>query len=844
MFRSKQTLFNTLGLVTALALILAGCAQPTATVAPAATQPPATQAPVQPPTPTAVPGKIQVEVFSWWTTGGEAAGLQALIDQFNAANPDAQVFNAAVAGGAGSNAKAVLKTRMLGGDPPDSFQVHMGHELIDTWVVTDYMEPLDDVYAEYGLNDAFPQGVLDIVSYDGHPWSVPVNIHRSNVMWYNQTVLSDAGIEAAPATWDEFFGAAETLKAAGITPLALGDNGPWAAAHLFETVLASTLGADGYKGLWTGEVPWSDPGVTDALNVFRTLMSYVNEDHAALTWDQANQLVIDGKAAFTIMGDWVDGDYVAKGFTDYGWAPVPGTDGLYIALSDTFGLPKGAKNPDLTKKFLGVLGSKEGQETFNKLKGSICARTDCDYSAFDAYLQSSAADWQSDTILPSVAHGAAASEGWATSYVDAIGVFVTSRDVAATQQALILAASDALETTAAAEPATPLEVFSWWTTGGEAAGLQELITQYNDSQAEFAAYNAAVAGGAGSNAKAVLKTRMLGGDPPDTFQVHMGHELIDTWVVTDYMEPLDDVYAEYGLNDVFPQGVLDIVSYDGHPWSVPVNIHRSNVLWYNLAVMEANGIDPATLSTFEGWQAAAETLMAAGVTPLALGDNGPWAAAHLFESVLAGTLGAEAYNGLWTGTTDWSGPEVTQALENFQMMLQYINTDHAALTWDQANQLVIDGNAAMTIMGDWVDGDYVAKGFTGFGWAPPPGTDGLYIALSDTFGLPKGAKHPEAMKAFLGVLGSKQGQETFNKLKGSICARTDCDYSSFDAYLQSSAADWQTDAILPSLAHGAAAKESWATAFVDAIGAFVTSQDVAATQSALALACQDAGVCQ
>jgi glucose/mannose transport system substrate-binding protein len=324
----------------------------------------------------------------------------------------------------------------------------------------------------------------------------------------------------------------------------------------------------------------------------------------------------------------------------------------------------------------------------------------------------------------------------------------------------------------------------------------------------------------------------------------MGHELIDTWVTTDFMEPLDDVYATYGLNDAFPQGVLDIVSYDGHPWSVPVNIHRANVLWYNKSVLAANGIDPSTLSTFAGWQAAAETLQAAGITPLALGDNGAWAAEHLFEVVAAGTLGADGYKGLWTGDTDWSGPEVTQALENYQMMLQYINSDHAALSWDQANQLVIDGKAAMTIMGDWVDGDYVAKGFTDYGWASPPGTTGLYVALSDTFGLPKGTKHPEATKEFLGILGSKEGQETFNKLKGSICARTDCDYSSFDAYLQSSAADWQTDTILPSLAHGAAASEGWATAVIDAIGAFVTNQDVAATQSQLATACQDAGVCQ
>ena len=391
---------------------------------------------------------------------------------------------------------------------------------------------------------------------------------------------------------------------------------------------------------------------------------------------------------------------------------------------------------------------------------------------------------------------------------------------------------------------TQVEVFSWWTTGGEAAGLQELIDQFNAQNPGTEVINAAVAGGTASSAKAVLKTRMLGGDPPDSFQVHMGHELIDTWVTTGYMEPLDDVYEENGFNEAFPQGVLDIVSFEGHPWSVPVNIHRSNVLWYNQSVFEANGIAPADVETFEGWQAAAEKLQAAGITPLALGDNGPWAAAHLFEVVLAGTLGPDAYNGLWDGTTAWDGPEVTQALENFRMMLQFINTDHAALTWDQANQLVIDGKAAMTIMGDWVDGDYVAKDFTGYGWAPPPGTRGVYVALSDTFGLPTGAPNPELTKEFLAVLGSKEGQETFNKLKGSICARTDCDYSNFDEYLQSSAADWQTDTIVPSVVHGAAAKEGWATAFVDAIGAFVTTQDVAATQTALAQACLDADVCK
>ncbi len=405
-------------------------------------------------------------------------------------------------------------------------------------------------------------------------------------------------------------------------------------------------------------------------------------------------------------------------------------------------------------------------------------------------------------------------------------------------------AAPAPEEPAAPAAKTPVEVFSWWTTGGEANGLQKLIDQFNAANPEAEVINAAVAGGAGSNAKAVLKTRMLGGDPPDSFQVHMGHELLDTWVTTGYMEPLDDVYAEYGFNDAFAPGVLAIVSYEGKPYSVPVNIHRGNVLWFNKAVFEANGLTAADVATFEGFMAAADKLKAAGITPLALGDNGPWAATHLFETVLIGTLGAEKYLGLWDCTTDWSGPEVTKALENFKMMLGYINADHTALSWDQANQLVIDGKAAMTIMGDWANGDYTAKGFEGYGWAPPPGNTGIFDALSDSFGLPKNSKNPELMKKFLGVLGSKQGQEDFNILKGSICARTDCDYSKFNAYLQSSAADWQKDTIVPSLAHGAAASEGWLTSINDLMPVFVANGDVAAFQTGLVQAATDSGVCK
>ena len=95
------------------------------------------------PTPTQAPvaaGKL--EIFSWWTAGGEAEGLNAMYKIFQAKYPGVEIINATVAGGAGSAAKAVLATRMQAGDPPDSFQVHAGHELIDSWVKAGKMEPV------------------------------------------------------------------------------------------------------------------------------------------------------------------------------------------------------------------------------------------------------------------------------------------------------------------------------------------------------------------------------------------------------------------------------------------------------------------------------------------------------------------------------------------------------------------------------------------------------------------------------------------------------------------------------------------------------------------------------
>ncbi|MHB1065644.1 MAG: ABC transporter substrate-binding protein [Georgenia sp.] len=383
-----------------------------------------------------------------------------------------------------------------------------------------------------------------------------------------------------------------------------------------------------------------------------------------------------------------------------------------------------------------------------------------------------------------------------------------------------------------------VEVFTWWAQGSELAGLQALEAVFTEQHPEFTFVNGAIAGGAGSAAKDLLQTRLQGGDPPDTFQAHAGLELAD-YINAGQLEDVSALYDEFGLNDVFPQDLLDLLTVDGSIYSVPSNIHRSNMVWANPTVLKEAGIDPGTAPTdMASWIADLEKVKATGKTPLSVATT--WTQVNLLETVLMADLGAEGYNGLWTGTTDWAGSEVTAALGDFETLISYTNTDRDGLDWPEATQLVIDGSAAYNVMGDWAVAAFEEQGIergTGFIDFPVPGSDGMFGFLADSFTLPVGAPNPDGAKAWLETIGSLEGQVAFNKAKGSIPARTDADPAEFSAYQQTAIESYGKDAIVPSLAHGAAAPVATLNAIADATSKFTTgASDLASYQQDLVAA--------
>ena len=389
-------------------------------------------------------GNKQLEVFSWWTSGGEAVALETLFKLYKHKNPGVEILNAAITGGGGSAARPVLQTRLAAANPPDTWQVHPGHELFGQYVRAGYCVPVTLLYQSEGWDRVVPQGLLDQISDGGEVYAVLVGVHRGNVLWYNKKVLEKHDIKIGDTlSFEQFFSAAQKLKAAGLAPLAMGDVDVWATAELFENTLLGVLGPQGWQELFGGKMKFDDRRVEQAARLYGRMLDYQNVNHSALSWDQAVRAVMQGKAAFAGLGDWTYGELAKAGLKenqDFGWVSSPGTEGAFLVVADGFALAKGAPHLNEAVAWLEMVGSKEAQESYNALKGSIPVRTDADNGKFGAYQRWSMASFHHDTLLASCVHGEAAPLAFQQELNDAVSLFVADRNVERFTAALMHAA--------------------------------------------------------------------------------------------------------------------------------------------------------------------------------------------------------------------------------------------------------------------------------------------------------------------------------------------------------------------------------------------------------------------
>ncbi len=384
-----------------------------------------------------------------------------------------------------------------------------------------------------------------------------------------------------------------------------------------------------------------------------------------------------------------------------------------------------------------------------------------------------------------------------------------------------------------------VEVLHWWTSGGEAAAVQELQKMLQSEGHTWKDF--AVAGGAGANAMTALKSRAVSGNPPTAAQVK-GPQ-IQEWADLGVLTSLDDVAKAEGWNKTVPQVVSDIMKFEGHWVAVPVNVHRINWMWCNPEVFKkANAQYP---KTWDAFFAACEKIKQAGLIPVGFGGQA-WQEATAWESIVAGVGGPEFYQKALVEADEkaLSSATMVKSLEIFKRIKPYTDKNAPGRDWNLATSMVIKGEAAMQFMGDWAKGEFTAAGKVpgqDYDALTVPGTDNVFLFNVDSFIMfeVKDPAAKAAQKAMARLILSPDFQVAFNVNKGSIPVRSGISEKPFDAVaidaMKDFAATAKSGGLLPSMAHEMAVSPAVRGAMFDVVTNFYNS-DMSAQEAAQKLA--------
>jgi raffinose/stachyose/melibiose transport system substrate-binding protein len=272
---------------------------------------------------------------TWWHITTDATGRavwQKLADEYMAAHPNVTIEITVLENEA---FKAKLTTVMQSGQPPDIFQSWGGgvmNAYADAGLLKDITPDLD---ANGGAwRNTFSPGALGVYSYKGKNYGVPWDMGMIG-WWYNKDLFAKAGIQDTPKTWTELLDDVKKLKAAGITPIAVGMGDKWPGMHMWAYLVTRIGGKANFEGALLRTGSFTDAPFVEAGKKLQELIALepFQDGFLGATYPDEAGTVGNGKAAMELMGQWapaVERQYSAdgKGIGDkLGWFPFPMVEG-------------------------------------------------------------------------------------------------------------------------------------------------------------------------------------------------------------------------------------------------------------------------------------------------------------------------------------------------------------------------------------------------------------------------------------------------------------------------------------------------------------------------------------
>jgi len=286
------------------------------------------------------------------TTNLERTAIEIQVNRFEEQNPKYTLERETVAP---DDLLTVIKTRLQSGQPPDVFNYGTGPGFAGVLQDAGLLSSLEKAYTENGWD--IYDWAKQQVTYDGTVYGVP-DLLQELIVYYNKDLVPEA-----PKTVDELREIADDLRGRGKIPFAFGNSERWPAGHLFSIAVSNLLGKEGLDEILYGDGRWDVPEVEKAIDLmFRDFVEsgYYPEGVNAITYDDANSLLYEGKAAMLPTGTWLISAIVetVQNF-EVDFFPFPSIDGSDIAPAAGTGtgvfVAKNATNPEGAITFIDYL---------------------------------------------------------------------------------------------------------------------------------------------------------------------------------------------------------------------------------------------------------------------------------------------------------------------------------------------------------------------------------------------------------------------------------------------------------------------------------------------------------
>lgn len=328
-----------------------------------------------------------VDVQQYWTSASESKAMNTIADAYKARggkwidSPSAD-FDSAIAAAA---------SRIAGGEPPSAVLMTPSAAMRDL-ATSGQLRNFDDLAGKNDWQRVLPPLVWNKLNIDGHLVGLPIGIHADNWIWYSKPIFDELKI-SEPKTFDEFFAAADKIKASGRIAIAVGGE-PWQETGVLFSVIVGLGGPEYWNRLIVDRDPEAlkSPILPKAFDLYRKISTYADAGSPGRSWNDTTNLVITGKAGFQLMGDWVRGEFLAAGKVpgkDFGCFLAPSEKQAYSILVDIFAFPLNKDEDRIKGQTLlaEAIMDPSVQEKIAEVKGNVPSRADVDTSKLDVCAQ-------------------------------------------------------------------------------------------------------------------------------------------------------------------------------------------------------------------------------------------------------------------------------------------------------------------------------------------------------------------------------------------------------------------------------------------------------------------------